>query len=43
MGNIMQLKNVSKTFGEVSALHDVNFEVGENEIVGMLGDNGAGK
>jgi len=43
MGNLMQLKNVSKTFGEVSALHDVNFEVGENEIVGMLGDNGAGK
>ncbi len=43
MGNIMQLKNVSKTFGEVSALHDVNFEVGENEIVGLLGDNGAGK
>ena len=43
MGNVIQLKNVSKTFGEVSALHDVNFEVGDNEIVGLLGDNGAGK
>ena len=43
MGYVLQLKNISKTFGEVAALHDVNFEVGDNEIVGLLGDNGAGK
>jgi simple sugar transport system ATP-binding protein len=43
MDPFLQLRNVSKTFGEVAALRNVDFEVGANEIVGLLGDNGAGK
>jgi simple sugar transport system ATP-binding protein len=43
MDYLLQLKHVSKTFGEVAAVRDINFEVGIGEIVGLLGDNGAGK
>ena len=43
MINRVELRNVSKTFGEVKALQNVDFILGENEIVGLLGDNGAGK
>jgi simple sugar transport system ATP-binding protein len=39
----LELKNVSKSFGEVQALKDINFQLGQNEVVGLLGDNGAGK
>src|SRR5512146_3243340 len=41
--NRLELRNVSKSFGEVRALEDINFHLGRNEIVGLLGDNGAGK
>ena len=40
---IIELKDVSKTFGEVRSLSKVNFAVYPGEIVGLLGDNGAGK
>jgi simple sugar transport system ATP-binding protein len=39
----LELKHVSKSFGEVQAVEDINFHLGRNEVVGLLGDNGAGK
>jgi D-xylose transport system ATP-binding protein len=40
---LLQLKNISKRFGAVQALTDVDFEVYPSEVVALVGDNGAGK
>jgi len=40
---ILEMKNISKSFGPVTALDCVNFMVGDAEIHGLLGENGAGK
>lgn len=40
---ILQAKNISKKFGEQTALEDVNLTIGEGEFFGLLGSNGAGK
>ncbi len=39
----VELRNISKNFGEVQSLRNVDFKLGQNEVVGLLGDNGAGK
>ena len=39
----LRLVDIEKYFGSVCALKNITFEVGRNEIVGLIGDNGAGK
>lgn len=43
MVHSLELRNISKSFGEVESLRQVDFHVGHNEVVGLVGDNGAGK
>ena len=43
MNNIIELKNVSKKFGGITALNKASLHVNLGEIVGLIGDNGAGK
>jgi D-xylose transport system ATP-binding protein len=39
----LQLRGMSKSFGPVEALTDVDFEVRDGEVMALVGDNGAGK
>ena len=40
---LLELRNVTKTFGGVAANVDISFDVAEGEILGLIGPNGAGK
>lgn len=39
----LEMRNISKSFGEVQSLRGVDFHVEDGEVVGLVGDNGAGK
>lgn len=43
MNSIIEARNLSKSFGQHTALDDVNFDVKPGRIVGLIGPNGAGK
>jgi simple sugar transport system ATP-binding protein len=40
---LLQLDNISRSFGAIQALSGVSLEIAPGEIVGLMGDNGAGK
>lgn len=37
------LSNISKNFGQFAALHDIDLEIPEGELVALLGPSGCGK
>jgi ABC-type sugar transport system ATPase subunit len=41
--SILELKGISKTFGHVQALREVDFQLLPGEVMALVGDNGAGK
>jgi branched-chain amino acid transport system ATP-binding protein len=40
---ILEVRNVSRSFGALWAVHDVSFTVAPGELLGLIGPNGAGK
>lgn len=40
---ILEIKNLSKSFGPVKVLSDISFSLGKGKVLGLTGENGAGK
>ena len=41
--SVLQIHNLSKSYGKVKALNDVSFDVPGGSVFGLLGPNGSGK
>jgi simple sugar transport system ATP-binding protein len=40
---LLEVRNVSKSFGAIQAVNDISWSIEPGEVVGLMGDNGAGK
>jgi len=40
---LLEIRNVSKSFGAIHAVNDISWSIEPGEVVGLMGDNGAGK
>ena len=40
---ILTVKNLSKSFGELEVLKDINMEIEEGEVISVIGPSGSGK
>lgn len=40
---VLEVKNLTKKFGDFAAVNNISFSLSDGEILGLLGPNGAGK
>ena len=43
MSSLLEVRSLTKKYGNVTALNDLNFELESGRIIGLLGPNGSGK